>query len=176
VVLSLKVEAKDDIVTVYSRDLVSQDPKIVPVSGDIPIVKLKKGQKLELEAYARLGRGREHAKWQPVSTVAYKYMPQISIDLEKCNKCGNCVENCPRRILRLEDDQLVITNIIECNLCRLCEEVCPSKAIKVSWDERTFIFRLESTGSLPPERIVEEAIKILIRKSEDFENELKKLR
>lgn len=67
-------EASHEQKTVYSADLKSDDPETVPVKGDIPILKLAQGQKLKLEVYARLGRGREHAKWQP--TTASVLMPK----------------------------------------------------------------------------------------------------
>lgn len=65
VLLVLDAVAKDRVVTVFSGDLVSEDKETRPISDTIPIVKLAKGQAIKLEAYARLGRGKEHAKWQP---------------------------------------------------------------------------------------------------------------
>jgi DNA-directed RNA polymerase subunit D len=67
VLLVLDAEAADRIRTVSSGDLISEDPESKPVSDAIPIVKLAPGQKIKLEAYARLGKGSEHAKWQPTS-------------------------------------------------------------------------------------------------------------
>ena len=49
--------------TVLSGELKSQDDIIKPVSDNIPIITLAPGQRLKIEAYARLGRGTEHAKW-----------------------------------------------------------------------------------------------------------------
>jgi DNA-directed RNA polymerase subunit D len=43
-----------------------------PVSKDIPIVTLAPGQKIKFEAYARLGIGKYHAKWQPTSAAVVK--------------------------------------------------------------------------------------------------------
>ncbi len=49
--------------TVLSDELASEDSLVRPISGKIPIVELAPGQKVRAEAYARLGRGLEHAKW-----------------------------------------------------------------------------------------------------------------
>ena len=57
--------------TVLSGELKSQDDIIKPIADNIPIVTLAPGQRLNIEAYARLGRGTEHAKWNSanVSTL-----------------------------------------------------------------------------------------------------------
>ena len=49
--------------TVLSGELKSQDDIVKPIADNIPIVTLAQGQRLNIEAYARLGRGTEHAKW-----------------------------------------------------------------------------------------------------------------
>ncbi len=56
--------------TVYSRELKSTDSKIKSALDDIPLLKLLEGQNLRLEAKARRGIGREHAKFQP-GLIAY---------------------------------------------------------------------------------------------------------
>jgi len=49
--------------TVMSGEITSEDDTVKPVSDKIPIVQVAPGQKIKIEAYARLGRGIEHAKW-----------------------------------------------------------------------------------------------------------------
>ena len=49
--------------TVFSNELSSEDKDISPISDKIPIIKLTEGQRVKVEAYAKLGRGSEHAKW-----------------------------------------------------------------------------------------------------------------
>ena len=49
--------------TVTTAELESMDQVVKPISKQIPIVHLAPGQRIKLEAYARLGRGTEHAKW-----------------------------------------------------------------------------------------------------------------
>ena len=53
----------DETRTILSGDFKSQDSSVIPISNDIPIVTLAPGQSLNIEAYARLGKGTEHAKW-----------------------------------------------------------------------------------------------------------------
>ncbi len=171
VAFTLTKEATEDHVTVYSGDLESEDPAIAAAAPKIPIVELVKGQKLVLEAYAKLGIGEEHAKWQPVATCTYKYLPTIRIDYESCEKCEKCVDACPRHILSFKNDQIQIQNAMTCNFCMSCEEACevvPEKAIQVSWSSSKFIFTIESTGVLPCEKIILEACKILKGKVESF--------
>lgn len=72
VMLYLDVEAVDKPREVLSGDIVSEDDVVKPINPDIPIVALATGQKVKLEAYARLGIGKLHAKWQPVSVAVLK--------------------------------------------------------------------------------------------------------
>ena len=49
--------------TITSNELTSEDDTVKPTSDKVPIVVIAPGQRLKIEAYARLGRGIEHAKW-----------------------------------------------------------------------------------------------------------------
>lgn len=49
--------------TITSNELTSEDEYVKPTSDKVPIVVIAPGQRLKIEAYARLGRGTEHAKW-----------------------------------------------------------------------------------------------------------------
>jgi len=174
VVLTLDVEATEGTKTVYSKDLVPENPDIKPVSDNIPIVKLAPDQKIRLEAYARLGKGKAHAKWQPVSMCTYKHLPKIKIDAKRCDACGKCVKICPQKILVDVGKKIETQNIIECTLCKDCVAACPLSppAIDVAWDKNAFILDVESTGALPVERILHEALKILDEKLNEFLNQL----
>ena len=176
--LTLEAEATEKTITVHSRDLKSENPDITPVSGKIPIVKLAPEQKIKLEAYARLGKGKDHAKWQPVSMCTYKYLPQIKIDLKRCNACAECVKLCPERVLIDIEEGIGTQNVTKCTLCMDCVDACPQNPppIEISWNKEAFVFRIESNGGLPIERIMLEALKILNQKIKDFSNQLKKVK
>jgi DNA-directed RNA polymerase subunit D len=174
VTLALDVEAKEGSKTIYSGDLKSESESVVAVSDKIPIVKLAKEQKIRLEAYARLGKGKNHAKWQPVSMCAYKYFPKIEIS-KKCSVCGKCVEMCPRKVLVKTDNRIEVRDLMACTLCQDCAEACPEnpRAITVSGEEDAYIFSIESTQALPAERILTEAVKTLDKQLKELESQIK---
>jgi DNA-directed RNA polymerase subunit D len=165
--------------TVYSRDLIPQDPEAGPVHDDIPIVKLNEDQKVVIEAKAHLSTGREHAKWQPTTACGYKNYPVISID-EQCDACGMCVDECPRGVLGIEEGRAVVVegHLEDCSLCRLCERACLSasigaeSSIRVSPDPTRFIFSVEGDGSLPVVSVLTTAVSNLRKKATDLETNL----
>ena len=174
--LTLEAKAINKTRTVYSGELKPENPDITPVSDKIPIVKLAPEQRVNFEAYARLGKGKKHAKWQPVSMCTYMYLPEVKIDSERCDACGKCVKVCPEEIFIETAEGIKTQKVIDCTLCMDCVDACPQNppAIEISWDKNAFIFKIESTGALPIERIVNEAVKILDQKVKDFSNQLKK--
>jgi len=63
VMLVLDTGDSDVTKTIFTDELISEDDSVKPVSDKIPIIQLAPGQRVKVECYARLGRGREHAKW-----------------------------------------------------------------------------------------------------------------
>ena len=63
VMLVLDSEATENTKVITSAELESKDQVVKPISNQIPIIHLAPGQRVKLEAYARLGRGTEHSKW-----------------------------------------------------------------------------------------------------------------
>ncbi|MFX1245644.1 MAG: DNA-directed RNA polymerase subunit D, partial [Promethearchaeota archaeon] len=155
---TMEVEAPEDGFIATTGDLKPQDPETVPVSDKIPIAKLGKGQRIVVEAYARLGIGQDHAKWQPVSTMAYKMIPKVKVDTAKCYGCKECVEACFRKVFEMQNEKAVVVDELNCTICNLCVETCDVQAITVTYDENSFIVTIESTGALPPQTIFEKGI------------------
>jgi DNA-directed RNA polymerase subunit D len=172
VTVTLEIEAKEATGTVYSKELKSTNPDIIPVSDKIPILKFAYGQKVRLECYARLGKGKVHTKWQPVSACAYKYASMIHINPEKCTICGLCIKACPKNILNNNKDKITIVEAEKCDLCNECVTACSIDAIQVEKLKDSFIFTIESTGALSPDRIIYEANKILMDKLDAFQEQV----
>jgi DNA-directed RNA polymerase subunit D len=170
VVLTLDVEAETETRTVYSGDFVSEDPSVVPVSPGIPLTKIAPGQAVRLEAYARLGTGKEHSKWQPVSMAVYQHVAEIEVDEDRCTDCADCVKACPRDVFAIEEGKLRVVDVNACTICGECEKACPvdPSAVRAGPLEDLFLFTVESTGCLEPGRIVAEAVRILSVKLDEF--------
>ena len=69
IMLTLDSGVSDETRTILSGDFKSQDSNVIPTSNDIPIVTLAPGQSLKFEAYARLGKGTEHARWNSANVA-----------------------------------------------------------------------------------------------------------
>ena len=69
IMLTLDSGFSDETRTILSGELKSQDDSVVPTSNDIPIVTLAPGQSIKFEAYARLGKGTEHARWNSANVA-----------------------------------------------------------------------------------------------------------
>ncbi len=171
--VTLSLEAEGPCM-VYSGNLKSSDEDVVPASPDIPIVKLADGQRLILNAYARLGRGRDHAKWQP-GFVYYKYLTRVHVDkdVRRWEDVKKLVERRGLPVDELEDE-IVITTTKAFYLPRAFESYVGDK-IREETVPETFVFTVESNGELPVGEMVAIALKILMRKSDRFINELHKL-
>ena len=92
VIKNVPEHEKNQPYTVTSINLESDDPDVFPVhfvsererntssEPGIAIVKLAKGQEIKLSCIAKLGCGKEHAKWTPVSKCVFRPKPTISWD------------------------------------------------------------------------------------------------
>ncbi|OYT61457.1 DNA-directed RNA polymerase subunit D [Thermoplasmatales archaeon ex4484_30] len=163
--------SKEGECTVYSGDLKAEESSWNVKDENIPIVRLLKNQRLILEAEAELGSGKDHAKWQAICGGGYTYYPMIKIT-EECNACMECVNSCPRNILKAKKKKVVIDKLEECILCKTCQEVCGRNAISVSGDPTKIIFHFETDGSLSARKAFLEALNILYKKYDELEKVL----
>jgi DNA-directed RNA polymerase II subunit RPB3 len=56
---------------------------------------LYRGQKINLQAIAKKGIAKEHAKWSPVCVATYQFDPIIHINEEAC---ALLTDSCPTKV------------------------------------------------------------------------------
>lgn len=164
---------------INSGDLKSNDPDVIPVHNEIPILKIDKNSKVIIEAYAILGTGKDHAKFSPVSNCAYRFYPVIEFDESKLTdieELNLIVKMCPEKLFELSNKKLKLKDDYwkTCTLCKSCKENSEGK-IKVSWKDTTYIFTLESDGVLPFDVIIKKAFEIFLNKISEFTEKLEEI-
>ena len=164
---------------VYSKDLISSDSKIKPVYDTIPLVKLKEDEEIIIEASAKVGYGKEHAKWMPTTVCAYKQYPEITFN-DDVEIDYDCASACPRGVLKSDrrSKKIKILDIENCSMCKSCVRSSINRAaangapdksyINVGYRENDFIFRIETDGSMPAKEVLLTACDKLGEKAEKF--------
>ena len=164
VTLSLSVDGPN---TAYSSDLVSSDALVGPADDNIPIIDLKDGQRLEVEADAVLDTGKEHAKHQGGVAVGYRHLQRVEVVGDK----GEFEEEEPQ-ILRgvieegaaaeaadpdAADGDLVPTSEFGNDLTQRY----PGKEVEVTDVENAFVFHVETDGSFTTDELLLRAVETL---------------
>ena len=165
--LKLTLSAKGPC-TVYASEIKSKDPKIKPVYPQTPIVKLLKGQDIELEATAILGKGKEHVKWSP-GIVWYTYKPKITVnnnhpDFDKFKN------KYPPQVFK--DGKIDKLLIEEKNLVDACDGV-NKDIVNIEYDNTSFIFHVESWGQLDYKEMILQALDIFGEELDEFTKKIK---
>ncbi|PSP86632.1 DNA-directed RNA polymerase subunit D [Halobacteriales archaeon QS_4_66_20] len=175
VTLSLDVEGPD---TAYSGDLVSSDGLVAPADGNVPIIDLKEGQRLEIEAEAVLDVGREHAKHQGGVAVGYRHLQRVEVvgetgefDDDEPQILRGVIEEAAAEHAVATDGQkpengnLVATETFDNDLSKRY----PGKELAVTDVENAFVFDVETDGSFTVDDLVVQAVGTI----EDRARELK---
>ncbi len=149
---------------VYAEELKGADPKIKPVHPKTPIVKLLKGQKLELEATATLGQGKTHAKWSP-GLIYYTNLPQITVNASSA-KLAEFRSKYPPQIFdksgKINKDSIV-GSLID------AVDGVNDDIIKVDYDKTAFQFTVETFEQLSCSQIIEAAADIFTQKLDELQ-------
>nr|XP_046258479.1 DNA-directed RNA polymerases I and III subunit RPAC1 [Scatophagus argus] len=173
---------------VYSKDIkwvpignqadVFADSSIGPVHDDILIAQLRPGQELDIVMHCVKGIGKDHAKFSPVATASYRLLPEITllepVEGEKAERLKRCFS---RGVIDLEHvNGKKVAKVVNSRLDTCSREVLRhddlKNVVKLGRLRDHFIFTVESTGILPPDVLVTEAIKVLMAKCQKFLNEL----
>jgi 2-oxoglutarate ferredoxin oxidoreductase subunit delta len=56
---------------------------------------------------------------------------KLVINPSWCKGCGICVAFCPKKVLSIENEKVVVNDIEKCIQCGMCELRCPDFAIYV---------------------------------------------
>ena len=165
----------------------SGDERDASSEDGITLVKLAKGQEIKFTAIAKLGIGKEHAKWIPVSKVAFRPEPDFKFDDEAISQLPAAVREtivkvCPAGVLGFDEHEktrIVVKN--EAAILDFSDEIIEfTKAISPTGQsmfyarasKHNFIFDVEALGSVPVDDVVLCAINEVKRKLADLTLEL----
>lgn len=164
-------------------------------AGNVEIIRLKKGQCIRLSGKVQKGIGRLHAKWSPVSTAVFRYIPVVSLNDDGVKSLDpkqkvELARSCPCNVYRyLEDMDRLEVDPDQMDRCMYCMEcVTRAKELAVEREKTTkermptlvtinrkqnpekgtfdFRFVVETTHALSPEEIVRNGIAVLKAKFE----------
>ena len=161
VTLGLDVSGPD---TAYSGDLVSADEMVTAAEDNVPIIELKEGQRLEVEAEAVLDSGKNHAKHQGGVAVGYRHLQTVEV-LGDSDEYAEEQPNILRGVIE-DDGELVPTETFGNDLT----ERYPGKELEVRDVPNAFVFHVETDGSLSVEELVLEAVDSLQRRADELGN------
>ena len=149
--------------TAYSGDLVSSDAVVEPAEDNVPIIELKEGQRLEVEAETVLDTGKSHAKHQGGVAVGYRHLQTVEVVGDR-EEFADEEPNILRGVIE-EDGELIPTEEFDHDLTNRY----PDKEVAVEDVPNAFVFHVETDGSLTVEELVTAAVDSLEARA----NELK---
>ncbi|XP_048733002.2 DNA-directed RNA polymerases I and III subunit RPAC1-like isoform X2 [Ostrea edulis] len=160
------------------QDTIFKEGDLRPVNDDILIAKLRPGQEIDLRVFCNKGVGKDHAKFSPVATASYRLLPEIILKSRITGTMAEKLQNCfsPGVIAIDKVDGEKVARVANSRKDTCSREVFRHDELKDLVELKKirdhFIFSVESTGILPPDILVEEAIKVLMKKCQNFLLEL----
>ncbi|KAI7834586.1 DNA-directed RNA polymerase [Kickxella alabastrina] len=166
--------------SVYSNQLIwepkgdqeerfAMDP-IRPIHDNILITKLRPGQEISCELHCDKGVGRDHAKYSPVATASYRLLPDIQILEDITGEDAELFRDCfpPGVVEIVEEGGVKKAKVVNARKDTVSREVLRHKQfegkVRLTRVRDHFIFNIESTGAISPEKLVSQALDILIEK------------
>lgn len=155
-VLNVKCES-DETLHVYARDMVIDgkranqwigDPIIRDPEGKGPLIaKLRKGQEIKMDLIAKKGIAKEHAKWCPATAIGFDYDPHNKLRHTDLWYESNAKSEWPlsRNAHREEPAQ-------------------EGEPFDYDAEPHRFYFDVESSGTIEPDNIVQNGIRVMQQK------------
>jgi DNA-directed RNA polymerase subunit D len=165
--LNVKIKTKKEGM-VYCEEIKGD---VEVVFDKIPLTFLNKNQELEISGTARVGKGNDHTKFSP-GILFYKNDVEIKVEKD-CPK--ELAEICPKDILELKDNKVVVRDSIKCDMCDMCLDFCTKakkEYVKIV-PTKNLIVTLESFGQMKAEDILKKAIDVLKESLEEVSKKLK---
>jgi DNA-directed RNA polymerase subunit D len=167
--------SKEGAGVIYSGDLQPEHPSFAIKETRIPIVELSKDQRVILEVEAVLGKGREHAKWQPVIAPRYSMDPVIQADKKRLDAAKAFIADLPAGLAELKGTTVELQDWSRLPEFEQFLEKEKEDSITIRRDPSKITFTFETDGSLSPKDALKETVAILSRKYEEFGSLLKNL-
>ncbi|HPD81668.1 MAG TPA: hypothetical protein PK357_01060 [Candidatus Pacearchaeota archaeon] len=140
---------------VYSESLMGD---FEVVYGKIPITLLNKGQEIEIIAYAKSGKGKDHAKFSP-GIMSYRKAFEISIDKELAEKVRARILDIH---LDIKGEKAIIIDNKENEVCDICEGLAEKYEKKIDIKPlKEIVISLESFGQIDAKSIFTKSIETL---------------
>ncbi len=169
--------------TVYSGDLQPLGDMNLKIKQElIPIVKLKEKQALLIYATAILGKGRSHAKWQPVTICGYMNYPKLKVNNDaKADDLEAIVKSFPEGVLKLDKNKITVKDIKPLETkdpmyydTPILDSVDGSgkKVIEIGYEDEKFVFNFETDGAVPAKNALIYALNHLSDKFEALRDDI----
>ncbi|XP_066451301.1 DNA-directed RNA polymerases I and III subunit RPAC1 [Eleutherodactylus coqui] len=149
-----------------------------PVQTDILIAQLRPGQEIHVVMHCVKGIGKDHAKFSPVATASYRLLPEITllcpIEGEQAERLQRCFSPGVIAVDNVKDKKVARVQNARMDTCsrEIFRHDDLKNLVKMARVRDHFIFSVESTGILPPDTLLKEAIKVLMGKCRRFLDEL----
>ncbi|KAJ2158746.1 DNA-directed RNA polymerase core subunit rpc40 [Coemansia sp. RSA 552] len=146
------------------------DRPIRPIHDDILITKLRPGQVISCELHCAKGVGKDHAKYSPVATASYRLLPAIEILQDITGEDADLFRSCfPAGVVEVvEEGGVRKAKVVNPRKDTVSREVLRHKQfegkVRLTRVRDHFIFNVESTGMIPPETLIGQALDVLMEK------------
>jgi DNA-directed RNA polymerase subunit D len=155
--------------TAYSGDLRSSDAMVEPADANVPIIELKEGQRLQLEADATLSTGKDHAKHQGGVAVGYRHLQRVEVVGDRDEFAPDVEDpHILRGVIETAEGELVPTEAFDHDLTSRY----PGKELRVEDVPGAFVFHVESDGSMPVTELVTRAVESLEARAAELETKV----